>query len=82
MTQTMSPIRLRVRELRDAKGWTQVQLAEKAGIRAATLIAIEKGQTKGVDFATLERLADVFGCDAAYLIVHERGPAGDDDDAP
>jgi DNA-binding Xre family transcriptional regulator len=69
----MTPIHLgRVKELRKARGWTQDQLAEKASIRVATLSAIENGQSKGVDFATLEALANAFDVDAGYLIIHER----------
>lgn len=68
----MTPVRLRVRELRDAKGWTQVELAERAGIRRPTLVAIESGNTTAIEFEKLERIADALGVDAAYLIVHDR----------
>lgn len=64
----MTPIHLRVRETREAKGMTQELLARKAGIRRATLSAIERGQTKGIDFATLEALAAVLQVDPSYLI--------------
>ena len=65
----MTPITLRVKELRDAKEWSQAELAEKAGIRRATLSAIETNQTKGIDFETLECLAKALGCDPGYLSV-------------
>lgn len=65
----VTPITLRVRALREAKGWSQVQLAERAVIRRATLSAIENGQTKGVDFETLEKLARALEVDPGYLIV-------------
>lgn len=68
----MTPVHLgRVKELRAAKGWTQKQLATAANIRPATLNALEKGQTKGIDFDTLERLAVALGVAAGYLIVHD-----------
>ena len=35
-------------------------MARRAGVRQATLSAIERGETKGVDFETLERLARAF----------------------
>jgi transcriptional regulator with XRE-family HTH domain len=50
---------------------TQQALAERAEIRRATLSAIENGQTKGIDFDTLERLANALAVDAALLIVQE-----------
>lgn len=65
----MTPITLRVRELREAKGWSQAELAERAGVRRATVSAIENGLTKGVDFETLEKLARALEVDAGYLLV-------------
>jgi transcriptional regulator with XRE-family HTH domain len=53
----MSPLRLRVRELRLARGWTQAELAARAKVRTATISEMENGRTKGVDFDSLERLA-------------------------
>ncbi len=67
-TSAMTPIRLRVREIREAQGLSQAALAEKAGIRPATLSAIETGQTKGIDFDTLERLARALNIPAQVLI--------------
>jgi transcriptional regulator with XRE-family HTH domain len=65
------PIRLRILDARELKGLTQEQLAAKAGIRRATLSRLERGLTKGVDFATLERLADALEVSADRLVVHE-----------
>lgn len=67
----MTPITLRVKELRVAKGWSQAELADRAEIRRATVSAIEANQTTGVDFDTLERLGKALGCDPAFLIVRE-----------
>ena len=64
----MTPIRLRVREIREAQGLSQAALAKKASIRPATLSAIETGQTKGIDFDTLERLARALSVPAQVLI--------------
>ena len=65
----MSNIGLRIRELREAKGWTQEDLASRARLRQASLSAMETGQTKGVDFATLDRIARVFEVEPGFLIV-------------
>lgn len=65
-------ITLRVKTLREAAALSQTALAEKAGIRRATIIEIEKGRTTGVDFDVLDRLAVALGVDAAMLIVHSR----------
>jgi transcriptional regulator with XRE-family HTH domain len=34
-----------IRDLRHARGWTQVQLAERAGIHRVTLLRLERGYT-------------------------------------
>ena len=50
---------------------TQVQLAELAGVRQATISAMESGQTRGVDFDVLERVAEVLGVEPGSLIVRQ-----------
>jgi transcriptional regulator with XRE-family HTH domain len=47
----------RIRELRDARGWSQLRLAEEAGIRQAALSGIESGKTRRVDLRLLEQIA-------------------------
>lgn len=66
-------IRLRVRELREAKAMSQEQLARAAKVRPATLTQIENARTTRVDLRVLERLADALGVDPGFLI--ERLPA-------
>lgn len=68
----MTPITLRLREIREAKGMTQAELAEAAGVRRATVSDIETEKTRRVDLETLEKLAVALGVNAALLIVHER----------
>lgn len=64
----MTPVFLRVKELREAKGLTQLELATRAKVRQATLSAIENEQTKGVDFDVLERLAKALDVDPGFLV--------------
>ena len=63
----MSPVYLRVKELRVALGLTQAELAARAGIRRATVSRIENRQVTAIDFRVLERLADVLGVDPGFL---------------
>lgn len=65
----MSPIVLRIEELRSAKGWSQRELARRAGVRQATMSHLESGKAKELDLSVLERIAHALGCDPAYLIV-------------
>jgi transcriptional regulator with XRE-family HTH domain len=68
----VSPITIRIRELREARGWTQIELAKRAAVRQATISAIEAGQTSGIDFDVLERLADALAVDPGFLIARPR----------
>ena len=65
----MSPLRLRIRELRLAYGWTQEELAERAGIRRVTVNRIEKGHSQGIEFDVLDRLARALQTDPGLLFV-------------
>jgi len=69
----MTPLYLRVKELREAKGISQAELARRSDVRRATLSAIEQGQTSGVDFDVLERIALALDVDPGFLVV-KRGP--------
>jgi transcriptional regulator with XRE-family HTH domain len=72
----MSPIRLRVAELRQAKGWTQKELADRAGISRQTVIRVENDTNRRLDYDVLEKLAEAFAVDPAYLIVSESRKRG------
>lgn len=58
----------KVKELREAKGMTQMELAEKSGISRGTICALEGGQKMSVNTNTLIRIADALGVsmDALY----------------
>jgi transcriptional regulator with XRE-family HTH domain len=70
--QPVTPIRLRVGELRTAKGWTQEQLAQRAGVSRVTISRIESDENRRIDYDVLEKLADALEVDAGFLIVHDR----------
>jgi transcriptional regulator with XRE-family HTH domain len=65
----MSPITLRLRALRERRRWSQAELARRAGIGQSAISKIEAGKTKGVDLATLDRLARALGVSPRSLIV-------------
>ena len=54
----VTPLYLRVRELREANGWSQQELATRAGIGRVAVNRIENKRTTGVDFETLETFAE------------------------
>ncbi len=65
----MTPIVLRIKQLREVQGLTQGELAAKAGIRRATVNRLENARVKSIDLEVLEKLAKALGCDPGYLIV-------------
>lgn len=68
----MGPIRVRLAELRKVRGWSQAQLADRAGVRQATVSNIESGKVKRLDLEILDRLARALEVDPGYLIVRSR----------
>lgn len=70
----MSPLVLRVRELREALGMTQAELAERAGVRRATVNRIENARVTAIDLEVLEKIADALGVEPGFIIV--RAPGG------
>ncbi len=65
----MTPIVLRIREMREVKGWSQVELGKRAGVRQATISHLESGNAKAVDLTVLEKIAKALGVAPGYLIV-------------
>lgn len=68
----MSAVIVRIRELREAKGWTQGELAERARVTRATVNRLENARPRSIDLEVLERLADALSVNAAVLIAHEK----------
>ena len=66
-TGTMTPIVLRLRELREAAGLTQEQLAELVGTRQGTISDHERGKATRIDYDLIERLADALGVEPGSL---------------
>jgi transcriptional regulator with XRE-family HTH domain len=63
----------RLTELREERGWTQKQLAEKAGLSVAFLSEIENGK-RNLSSGKLLHLADELGASLDYLMRGEQSP--------
>ena len=66
----MTPIEIRLQQLRKDCGLTQVQLASKTGIDQATISRIEAGRSL-VSLDVLERLCRAQKCDPGDILVRE-----------
>lgn len=56
----------RVKRLRDARGWTQQQLADKAGVAQSTINGVEKGGRQKMPSSLIE-ISHALGVDAYWL---------------
>lgn len=63
----MGRLVLRVREARLTAGLTQAQLAEKAGVRRATVSDLERRNPKSIDLETLERIGKALALSPVLL---------------
>ena len=57
----------RIRELREASGWTQTQLGKKIGAARNTVSGYET-EDRQLTPALICALCDIFGCTADYLL--------------
>lgn len=64
----MSKVVLRIREFREAKGWSQAELSRRAKVRTAALSRMETGKAQRIELDMLGRIADALGVDAALLV--------------
>jgi transcriptional regulator with XRE-family HTH domain len=67
----MNPIRVTLRDAREAAGLTQAQLAKLADVRQATISEMENGVRRSVDLPTLERLCRALRVEPGDLLVME-----------
>jgi transcriptional regulator with XRE-family HTH domain len=70
-TPVVTPIWIRLKELREAKDWTQAELARRSGVPQPTISRIEAGEGRSVNLDNLERLARALDTDPAFLIASE-----------
>ena len=57
-----------IRELRENRGWSQTELARRAGIRQGVLSYIENGRTKNPRIDTLAAIASALGVSVQKLL--------------
>ncbi len=67
-------IRVRLRELLKQRGMAQTELQAKTGLGYSTINALYHGKTERVEFATLDVLCEVLGCQVGDLLKHESTP--------
>ena len=63
----MRRLKVRIREVRLAKGWSQKELARRMGLACATVCRQER-EGNNITLRSLERYAKVLGCDVLDLV--------------
>jgi transcriptional regulator with XRE-family HTH domain len=58
----------RIKKMREARAWTQGQLAEMVGVTVSAVSQWELDQTENVKLLPFLRLAKIFDTDAHYLV--------------
>jgi transcriptional regulator with XRE-family HTH domain len=69
----------RIKEMRNARGLTLIQVAEKLGVKEATMQRYESGEIKNIKHETITALADIFNCSPSYLMGWDEEQQQDDD---
>jgi putative transcriptional regulator len=69
---SLSPIRVKLRELREERGLTQEELSDRAGVRQAAISAIETGARQRIDLDILDRLCSALDVEPGELLEREK----------
>lgn len=73
--ETIMAAGAQVRTLRERRGWSQTELAERCGSDQRQISDIERGElTQGPTLATLARLSHALGIDPAALLLGDAAP--------
>jgi transcriptional regulator with XRE-family HTH domain len=68
-----------IAEIRGSKGWSQGELAKRAGVTRATVNRLENGHPRSIDLVVLEKLAKALGVEKPGLLIQpikDRGGRG------
>jgi predicted DNA-binding mobile mystery protein A len=63
---------LQIRQIREALGMTQLQLAERSGLRQSVIAEIESGKRTGLCLTTIARLAQGLNCQPVVQMVPQK----------
>ena len=61
-------LRVRLRDLLEQRGMTQVELQMQTGLSYSTINELHHGKTRRVEFSTLDLLCSALGCKVGDLI--------------
>jgi transcriptional regulator with XRE-family HTH domain len=65
---SVTPLALKIAELREVKGWSQAELGRRSDVSQSVISRLERGDVESVHLPSLERLANALGCSPGFLI--------------
>jgi putative transcriptional regulator len=69
---TYRVIKVRIDEVLEQRGKTRYWLAKATSLTQGTIAKLAKGQTTGIDFATLSAICDALSCQTSDVLVATR----------
>ena len=72
MQKIQKQVGARIRELRNARGWSQEELAERAGLHSTFIGQVERGE-RNLALSNLKKLADAFELSLSEMIELPKG---------
>lgn len=67
-SEPMETMGQRIRQMREQRGWSQTELAEKVGVTWSAVSQWERDETENVKLLPFLRLAKLFETDPHYLV--------------
>lgn len=64
----------RIKEMRKARGLTQVELARRLGLKDSAIAKYENGRVENIKRSTIEEMAKILDCSPVYLLCLEDDP--------
>ena len=67
----MKKVKLRLKEVRESREWTQENLAQKMGLSLSHYRKIENQRTKALTYEVLDKMVEVLDCHISELLTVE-----------
>ena len=62
-------MKLKIKELRELRGWSQKELADRMNVSKQLLYKYENRTPQNVSLEVLEKACDAFGCEIGNILV-------------
>lgn len=67
------PVEIRLKQVREAKNFSQYELAQRSGMSPQNIQKLEQGRAKGIQLDTLDKLCEALNCEIQELLVRVPG---------